>query len=179
MHPSKGRIHLRVALLTLRFWPLVDISRDRPPPPGPKDNSRQPPPPPWDSNRPPPPPRDRRAPSPPRRTNGDSHPPTNDHDVDMASESNNGTAKTQPEAEEDEEEGIDPALAAMMGFAGFGSTQGSRVKGNDEGTAAVKVERKYRQYMNRPGGFNRYVHRNLDLDSSSVTMTYRALDKMV
>ena len=36
-----------------------------------------------------------------------------------------------------------------------------QVKGNDVGSVHVVVKRKYRQYMNRKGGFNRpldYVH---------------------
>mmetsp|Transcript_4012 Transcript_4012/g.5372 ORF Transcript_4012/g.5372 Transcript_4012/m.5372 type:complete len:162 (+) Transcript_4012:87-572(+) len=49
-------------------------------------------------------------------------------------------------------------LEAMkaMGFpVGFDSTKGKKVKGNDKGAARIKVQRKYRQYMNRRGGFNR------------------------
>jgi U4/U6.U5 tri-snRNP-associated protein 3 len=48
------------------------------------------------------------------------------------------------------------AMAAMMGFGGFGTTQGKAVAGNnDVGTSDVKKQRKWRQYMNRRGGFNR------------------------
>jgi len=48
-----------------------------------------------------------------------------------------------------------------MGFSGFDTTKGKKVKGNDVGDVHVIVKRKYRQYMNRKGGFNRpldFVH---------------------
>ncbi|XP_055337585.1 U4/U6.U5 small nuclear ribonucleoprotein 27 kDa protein-like [Paramacrobiotus metropolitanus] len=54
-------------------------------------------------------------------------------------------------AMDDDEE----AMVAMMGFTSFDSTKGKKVEGNDTGMAAVAVKRKYRQYMNRRGGFNR------------------------
>ncbi|BGP25410.1 cyclophilin-RNA interacting protein [Rhodotorula toruloides] len=45
-------------------------------------------------------------------------------------------------------------IAALMGFGGFGSTQG---KAHEDDISAVskRQERHYRQYMNRKGGFNR------------------------
>ena len=47
-------------------------------------------------------------------------------------------------------------IAALMGFGGFGSTKGDKVKGNDAGAVAKAPKKlEYRQYMNRPGGFNR------------------------
>lgn len=52
-------------------------------------------------------------------------------------------------------------MMKMMGFDGFGTTKGKQVSGNDVGEVHVVVKRKYRQYMNRKGGFNRpldYVH---------------------
>ena len=43
-----------------------------------------------------------------------------------------------------------------MGFpVSFSTTQGQQVKGNHEGAVRIKTQRKYRQYMNRRGGFNR------------------------
>ncbi|KAJ3796699.1 hypothetical protein GGU11DRAFT_118219 [Lentinula aff. detonsa] len=47
------------------------------------------------------------------------------------------------------------AMMAMMGVAGFGSTKGKHVEGNQEGSVNVKKSRTWRQYMNRRGGFNR------------------------
>ncbi|BFZ55175.1 hypothetical protein PYCC9005_002215 [Savitreella phatthalungensis] len=49
-------------------------------------------------------------------------------------------------------------MAAMMGFGGFGSTKNTKVQGNGKGGAIVgkaAQTTKYRQYMNRQGGFNR------------------------
>ena len=47
-------------------------------------------------------------------------------------------------------------IAAFMGFEGFGSTKGEKVKGNASGGVARPPKRvEFRQYMNRAGGFNR------------------------
>ncbi|CCG84411.1 protein of unknown function [Taphrina deformans PYCC 5710] len=47
-------------------------------------------------------------------------------------------------------------MAAMLGFGGFSTTKGEKVKGNAKGGVAKAAKRiEYRQYMNRPGGFNR------------------------
>jgi len=65
-------------------------------------------------------------------------------------------AEANGQEDERADDEIDPNLAAMMGFSGFGTTAQKHVAGNTEyGNAEVKKERKYRQYMNRPGGFNR------------------------
>lgn len=46
-------------------------------------------------------------------------------------------------------------MMKIMGFCNFDTTKGKKVKGNDAGTVHVILKRKYRQYMNRKGGFNR------------------------
>jgi len=46
-------------------------------------------------------------------------------------------------------------MMKMMGFCNFDSTQGKEVDGNNVGDVHVILKRKYRQYMNRKGGFNR------------------------
>ncbi|XP_034935129.1 U4/U6.U5 small nuclear ribonucleoprotein 27 kDa protein [Chelonus insularis] len=46
-------------------------------------------------------------------------------------------------------------MMKIMGFCGFDSTKGKKVEGNDAGGVHVILKRKYRQYMNRKGGFNR------------------------
>ena len=48
-------------------------------------------------------------------------------------------------------------MAAIMGFAAFDTTQGKDVGDSRCKAEAVKKndQRKYRQYMNRRGGFNR------------------------
>ena len=50
---------------------------------------------------------------------------------------------------------------SVMGFGNFDTTKNKKVKGNQVGDVNILVKRKYRQYMNRKGGFNRpldYVH---------------------
>lgn len=46
-------------------------------------------------------------------------------------------------------------MMKMMGFCNFNSTHGKEVDGNNVGDVHVILKRKYRQYMNRKGGFNR------------------------
>lgn len=46
-------------------------------------------------------------------------------------------------------------LMQQMGFTGFDTTKNKKVPGNVDGMAKVNKPRKYRQYMNRKGGFNR------------------------
>lgn len=46
-------------------------------------------------------------------------------------------------------------MMKMMGFCNFDSTNGKEVDGNNVGDVHVILKRKYRQYMNRKGGFNR------------------------
>jgi U4/U6.U5 tri-snRNP-associated protein 3 len=46
-------------------------------------------------------------------------------------------------------------MMKVMGFAGFDTTKGKKVEGNNAGEVHVILKRKYRQYMNRKGGFNR------------------------
>lgn len=46
-------------------------------------------------------------------------------------------------------------MAKVMGFAGFDTTKNKSVDGNPTGDALILKPRKYRQYMNRKGGFNR------------------------
>lgn len=49
----------------------------------------------------------------------------------------------------------DVEMMKLMGFGGFESTKGKKVPGNDVSGVHVIQKRKYRQYMNRKGGFNR------------------------
>ncbi|KAF9477365.1 hypothetical protein BDN70DRAFT_881267 [Pholiota conissans] len=70
--------------------------------------------------------------------------------VDMVTLNSNENGEAM---EEDNDE--DDAMMTMMGVAGFGSTKGKHVAGNQEGGADIKKVRTWRQYMNRRGGFNR------------------------
>lgn len=62
---------------------------------------------------------------------------------------------------EEELEGLDEEeqMQKLLGFGGFESTKGKAVEDNQKslakGAAAKHKARKYRQYMNRKGGFNR------------------------
>uniref|UniRef100_T1E354 U4/U6.U5 small nuclear ribonucleoprotein 27 kDa protein n=1 Tax=Psorophora albipes TaxID=869069 RepID=T1E354_9DIPT len=65
---------------------------------------------------------------------------------------------TKPVVTEADLEGKSPEEQEMlktMGFCGFDSTKGKKVEGNNVGEVHVILKRKYRQYMNRKGGFNR------------------------
>ncbi|GAA5979060.1 hypothetical protein JCM11641_004959 [Rhodosporidiobolus odoratus] len=125
-----------------------DRHRDRRPSPPPPRSSRRSPSPSSSSRRSPPPPRgrhDTRSPSPPPRGKGSgkgkaSAGAANAEDAIV-------TADAAAEVEEQD-------IAALMGFGGFGTTQGKQHDTQVSG-AQVKEDRKYRQYMNRKGGFNR------------------------
>ena len=65
----------------------------------------------------------------------------------------------QEELEELEELDEEEQMQRMLGFGGFDSTKGKAVEDNQislaKGSAAKNKARKYRQYMNRKGGFNK------------------------
>lgn len=66
--------------------------------------------------------------------------------------------QTKPVITEADLEGKTPEEQEMlktMGFCGFDTTKGKKVEGNNVGEVHVILKRKYRQYMNRKGGFNR------------------------
>jgi U4/U6.U5 tri-snRNP-associated protein 3 len=86
---------------------------------------------------------DRRAPSPGSKT---SKPSKAEEPMD---EDGQG-AEDDPVVDDEE-----AAMAAMLGFGGFGTTKNKKVKGNDVGAVRKEKKSEYRQYMNRQGGFNR------------------------
>lgn len=62
------------------------------------------------------------------------------------------------EIDESKMEGLDEeqmSMMKLMGFAGFNTTKGKKVEGNDVSGVQLQRKRRYRQYMNRRGGFNR------------------------
>lgn len=64
----------------------------------------------------------------------------------------------RPKVTEADLEGKSPEEVDMlktMGFCSFDTTKHKKVDGNDVGEVHVILKRKYRQYMNRKGGFNR------------------------
>ncbi|KAJ8454625.1 hypothetical protein ONZ45_g19234 [Pleurotus djamor] len=102
---------------------------------------------------------DTTKPPPPKRDEPSSHgqdsrqtvtPPHNDNDTPNPESMDGVEDGEAPEVADD-----DAAMMAMMGMAGFGSTKGKHVEGNQEGGVNVKKIRTWRQYMNRRGGFNR------------------------
>lgn len=50
---------------------------------------------------------------------------------------------------------IDTIMRKTMGFTSFRTTQNTKVPGNDIYGVRKEKKAQYRQYMNRPGGFNR------------------------
>ncbi|KAM0285167.1 hypothetical protein ACHAQH_001596 [Verticillium albo-atrum] len=67
-----------------------------------------------------------------------------------------GYEREEGEQEEDDlEVEADDAMAAMMGFGGFGTTKNKKITGNNVGGVRKEKKSEYRQYMNRQGGFNR------------------------
>ncbi|KAG1138037.1 hypothetical protein G6F38_010856 [Rhizopus arrhizus] len=59
------------------------------------------------------------------------------------------------EGEEDGEEDEETKMMKLMGFGGFDTTKNKKVPGADVSGAKIRKAIKYRQYMNRRGGFNR------------------------
>ncbi len=72
---------------------------------------------------------------------------------------NNNDATNNNEDDDEEIDDEQRQMMQMMGFGGFGTTKGKSVGDNQtsaaRGAAAKNKGRKYRQYMNRKGGFNR------------------------
>uniref|UniRef100_A0A915DG03 U4/U6.U5 small nuclear ribonucleoprotein 27 kDa protein n=1 Tax=Ditylenchus dipsaci TaxID=166011 RepID=A0A915DG03_9BILA len=50
---------------------------------------------------------------------------------------------------------VDEEMSKLMGFGNFDTTKNKKVSDNVDGMAKINKPRKYRQYMNRKGGFNR------------------------
>lgn len=82
-----------------------------------------------------------------------------DRNKATSSKSKRGDAGGErPVVSEADLEGKSPEEVEMMktmGFCGFDTTKNKKVDGNDSGEVHVILKRKYRQYMNRKGGFNR------------------------
>jgi U4/U6.U5 tri-snRNP-associated protein 3 len=68
--------------------------------------------------------------------------------VDKAAES----IEQDGDGEEDDEE---TKMMKLMGFGGFDTTKNKKVPGADVSGSKIHKPIKYRQYMNRRGGFNR------------------------
>ncbi|KAH7103899.1 hypothetical protein BKA62DRAFT_694965 [Auriculariales sp. MPI-PUGE-AT-0066] len=77
------------------------------------------------------------------------------HHSDLLAPANGDSRMEEGEDEQDD----DAQMMAMMGFAGFDSTKGKGMEGNQDGGVDIKKRRTWRQYMNRRGGFNRPLDR--------------------
>lgn len=81
-----------------------------------------------------------------------------DGDEDNAEGAAGGAAQAGADEEQDSEED-EAEMQRMLGFGSFDTTKGKVVEENKHsaavGAASKHQARKYRQYMNRRGGFNR------------------------
>ncbi|ODV89664.1 hypothetical protein CANCADRAFT_46078 [Tortispora caseinolytica NRRL Y-17796] len=72
-----------------------------------------------------------------------------------------GAAKTTPRSSKDDNIQVivekDDTIKSVMGFSKFKSTKGKQVPGNSQGGVYRAMQLQYRQYMNRPEGFNRQL----------------------
>ena len=86
------------------------------------------------------------------KQNGDNAIPAKNH----YKRNKNANINNEEDEELDDEQ---RQMMEMMGFGGFGTTKGKAVEDNQSsaarGAASKNKGRKYRQYMNRKGGFNR------------------------
>jgi U4/U6.U5 tri-snRNP-associated protein 3 len=89
-------------------------------------------------------------------THGDGGEGEAGEQVKPAKEEEKKKKRTRVEGEEEEDDDDDDEeMRRVMGFSGFDTTRGKHVDGNDAGAVSKHKARKYRQYMNRKGGFNR------------------------
>eukprot|EP00985_Skeletonema_marinoi_P024546 scaffold17139_cov132-Skeletonema_marinoi.AAC.4 len=88
-------------------------------------------------------------------------PESNSSAQNQTGETSNQKSNQNKNNDDDDEELDDEQrqMMQMMGFGGFGTTKGKSVGDNQtsaaKGAASKNKGRKYRQYMNRKGGFNR------------------------
>uniref|UniRef100_A0A8C4NEB9 U4/U6.U5 small nuclear ribonucleoprotein 27 kDa protein n=2 Tax=Eptatretus burgeri TaxID=7764 RepID=A0A8C4NEB9_EPTBU len=101
----------------------------------------------------------RRSRSPKRQRTLSASPPRHLHRSDddrkmVASMSATNVNLTEADMEGKSEEEVE--MMKLMGFGSFATTKGKRVDGSSNAHAVnIALKRKYRQYMNRKGGFNR------------------------
>ncbi|KAK0054671.1 U4/U6.U5 small nuclear ribonucleoprotein 27 kDa protein-like isoform X1 [Biomphalaria pfeifferi] len=91
----------------------------------------------------------RRSPTPPKRSKEIEN---------SKSDKKNSTASDATAVDETKLAGLDEEqlnMMKLMGFANFDSSKGKKVEGNDVSAVNLQRKRRYRQYMNRRGGFNR------------------------
>ncbi|XP_030058371.1 U4/U6.U5 small nuclear ribonucleoprotein 27 kDa protein [Microcaecilia unicolor] len=133
-------VNLLRCLTWRRWWWIVMVRSRSRSPPGARRDSRS-----------------------PRRHRSSSNSPTRlkerrDDDKDHKDSKSGGPPKERQITEEDMEGKTEEEIEMMkiMGFGSFDTTKGKKVEGSVNAYAInVSQKRKYRQYMNRKGGFNR------------------------
>ena len=85
-------------------------------------------------------------------TRARSPPPSKKEEIKSKSHVKEEEEAMEEDGEEDDEE---TKMMKLMGFGGFDTTKGKKVAGTDVSGAKIRKPIKYRQYMNRRGGFNR------------------------
>jgi len=86
---------------------------------------------------------------------------TNPGGVGSTASGNPSAKEAIIEVDDEELEGLDEEeqMQKLLGFGGFDTTKGKKIQDNHDslakGSAAKNKARKYRQYMNRKGGFNK------------------------
>ncbi|XP_060927457.1 U4/U6.U5 small nuclear ribonucleoprotein 27 kDa protein isoform X2 [Limanda limanda] len=98
--------------------------------------------------------RSRRSRSPSRRHHSASLSPGSQKDKDAKEKAGKPIQISEEDMEGKTEEEIE--MMKQMGFGSFDTTKGKKTDGSVNAYAInVSMKRKYRQYMNRKGGFNR------------------------
>lgn len=127
---------------------LIPLPDDIPLPPEEAEPALEPPLPPL----PPPPPEQMHHQSKSKREHNDDYHQSTRHKKVKTNHESDTISDTRSSSMKDEEE----LMARVMGFSKFNSTKGKMVPGNQLiGAVHVVKKRRYRQYMNRKGGFNR------------------------
>ncbi|WBW75414.1 U4/U6 X U5 tri-snRNP complex subunit [Schizosaccharomyces osmophilus] len=98
--------------------------------------------------------------SPPRRDGQQQKRQSEGEDNSLEAVPSTSSANGNSQEEISVQEELDPVadMQSMMGFSGFGTTTGK--KHGDVGDVFKQRKARYRQYMNRPGGFNRPLERD-------------------
>ncbi|KAH9524587.1 U4/U6.U5 small nuclear ribonucleoprotein [Bulinus truncatus] len=102
------------------------------------------------------PPRHRSRSNSPRRRS--PTPPKKAKEIESAKSEKKVSAPTESTALDTKLDGLDEeqmSMMKLMGFANFDTTKGKKVDGNEISAVNLQRKRRYRQYMNRRGGFNR------------------------
>lgn len=76
-------------------------------------------------------------------------------DTNKRDDSNSSSSSSDDEEEEENQMTEEQMLQKLMGFEGFSTSKGKDHTASSMYGVNKKTKRKFRQYMNRKGGFNR------------------------